>query len=734
MKRWSALALGGLLACGSEAPPPAVITGTDLLADPALLVERSRSPHALSAELAALTPQNGVLWTRDPPLPASAWVPVENVPARWRSLLDRYPGRQLWRTRQAVRTSNDGGEPWIYLDGEKLPRLNELSLPVPEHVVWYVPKSGSLLSAGATAPEGVVLRRRAEAAKVFGRAHADLAEEHWAPRRHALGEVSRPAILLPPPGRVVLELGTLQAERVDFAVGHGAQDLSLVDGDVARGEASLGDGFRLALEVQPAGEEPQRVWSAELRPPESNAAWLDVSVDLSAFRGRSCRLHLVSEALGESAFDLALWSSLRLRGGEPAPPERPHVVLVVLDTLRADALGAYGQEPSRTPRTDAWIAERGVVVNDVVSTAAWTLPATTSLFTGLATHQHRVQRAIDVLPSSGPPTLAELFAAGGYETRALTAGGYLRPAFGLDRGFDRYETLELRSAAWQPTLDWLGTRESSAPVMLLVHTYWVHAPWPWDERYLAPDYDGPLAGEDVDYDNVMEPYWDGDLPLDEVRDGAALRALYDALLAELDTHLGRLLDSLEAQLGEEGLVVVITSDHGEALLEHGVLGHGQALWQELLSVPLIVRRASGQPGRLDTPASLIDVLPTLLAEAGLPRPEGLPGRELFAPGRVRDLRVAQLDDTHQAVLSEGRKLVLSSKEEVPTRLFDLSDDPEEARDLSESEPEWRAQLTQRLADFLAEFPPPSLSADETAGLDEATLAELRQLGYLSDEN
>jgi arylsulfatase A-like enzyme len=280
--------------------------------------------------------------------------------------------------------------------------------------------------------------------------------------------------------------------------------------------------------------------------------------------------------------------------------DRPDLVLVSVDTWRADRMSLYGHDRPTTPRLDAWAAERAAVFTRAVAPAPWTLPSHTSMLTGLDALGHGVNHP-SAAASYDLVTVAERLRAAGYFTAAVTGGGWLHPGYGLAQGFDRYRYWPARGRGreeWAAQAAALAgeLRSFRRPYFLFVHTYAVH-----DYRALPPDRE------------------DGD------PEALRLRR-YDRALTETDALLGPLLERLSG--GETA--VVVTSDHGEGLLAGEEPGHG-SLYEHTLRVPLLIsvpdRRGAGT-----TVASLartVDVVPTLLELSGLAVPPGMDGRSLL---------------------------------------------------------------------------------------------------------
>lgn len=297
------------------------------------------------------------------------------------------------------------------------------------------------------------------------------------------------------------------------------------------------------------------------------------------------------------------------------------VVLVVVDALRADHVGCYGGEDLGTPSIDR-LSREGVRFSNAVSQASWTRPSVASLMTGLYPSQHglidRLKLTDGKLTAAGLdpviPTLAEILAAGGYETAAFLGGNAnLKPLFGMDRGFAHF--------AWRPTNDgsvlikdferWLAA-ERRELAFVYFHFMDVHNPLP---HVTVPD------------------RLDHGLDLDLLDKSAnELRSHYATSIRKVDEHVGGLLHALESDEGWRNTWVIVTADHGEELQDHGaMLAHGRTLYSELIRVPLVMRLPAGAFGGtvVDEAVQLIDVLPTVLDYLERPAVE-VTGRSLMS--------------------------------------------------------------------------------------------------------
>jgi arylsulfatase A-like enzyme len=743
-------------ACGDAEPVPDRSTpGVVHLRPGDSLLERLESArlpsipaHNLPADVASLLGDDVRV---EAPVPALAWQRVEAMPPEWSSALAGQGRGHLWWARSPILLVEGAPEPVVRVRGEPVSRWEFGDVaPMPDDFAGWFRGQRMVLAVSEQVPQQVSLVGTVSAVSEFGRMERGRALHGQDPvpaglvTRIALGDVKRSALLVPAPGVVEFAPVRLVADRLHVAVGVAADAWVLIDGVVQR-RRKVSDGVRFAVEVVVHDEggvassgmsgagRPQRIWSGVVSAAEVGMGWVEAEVDLSRWRDEVIALRLVTEpatavgAAGDAVHDYALWADLRLRGGAVLEPRRPNVVLIDIDTLRADRMAAYGAQRETTPGLDAWASERAVTYTDSVSAAPWTLPSTVSFLTGLAVHQHGVDDASDAL-GRGAATLASILASAGYETRAIAGGGYLRPDYGCDAGFERYETRDAKDLDWTSALDFVRTRDSERPFFLFLHTYSVHAPYAFDERWADPGYDGVLRRIEVDTGTVFEPWHRGELDLGE-EDGRYIEALYDGLVSQMDREVAGFLRSLRGLVPEGELMVVLTSDHGEAFLEHGHLGHGVSLYDEQLRVPLIVEYPDGLTGTSDVPASGVDLLPTVLQAVGLAVPDGLAGRSLREVSGDA-VRVAQSGEDLRAALSGGFKLIENRADPGAGELYELTSDAGELVDLSAQDTARVEALRRRLEWFLGAHPTPEggHAVDNTAG--RAVLEELRALGYL----
>ena len=468
---------------------------------------------------------------------------------------------------------------------------------------------------------------------------------------------------------------------------------------------------------------------------------------------------------------LALGALAPLACGKPAPRG---VVLVVIDTLRADHLGAYGYRRETSPVLDALAAD-GTLFSDAVAPSPWTLPSISTLMTSLYPSVHGASEATQSRGRRGPDadltsvlsrshtTLAEILQERGFRTAAFIQGAYPSAVFGMDQGFDRFadnETPGLRFDV-EAVLRWL---EDEAPERFLVYLHIgdVHSPYtvPFraancrraavderaralceeHERYQAYDFSPGYRGRiDGSRENLLELKRRGRRP--RKADLQRLVDLYDRSIAYTDEWIGRLIDGLRGSGLYDETIVVVTSDHGEEFFDHGGLEHGRTYFEEMMRVPLIVRvPGMGRGVVVDTQVGLVDVLPTLLDLLEIEHSQALQGRSVAAAIRGEEIEphVYHGEASHLprsgAIRGQGWKFVYSDG--AADLLFDLRNDPAERRSLCpvqvarcralrDQASAWRRRAAERRTAL-------QLSGDELGEIDDTTRERLRALGYLDD--
>ncbi len=475
---------------------------------------------------------------------------------------------------------------------------------------------------------------------------------------------------------------------------------------------------------------------------------------------------------------------------EQQPPTGRNVIVIVVDTLRADHLGVYGYERYPTsPGLDRWAA-RGAVFDNAFSTSSWTLTSFGSIVTGQLPSRHgaglRVYLDEDsnladappaaVTETSAPaaateetaddpgaaadlyigldeslPTLAGVFAEAGYATGAVTNNVFLDPRFGVSRGFQSYDHLPRdgrrgrhADEAVDDALAWIDDR-GQAPFFFLLHLMDPHAPYeaPGQHggRFSAPliaQIDGRFPGTELRTlrrtVRRQRPGWELSVQIQQ--------AVYDEEIAFMDGELDRFFTGLDGRGLFEDAVIIFTADHGEEFWDHRRFGHGRSMFSEVVRVPMIVWGTEVVPGRVATPASLVDVMPTTLEAAGSRAPDDLAGESMWpvivqprasTAARGRQARPLYLERTRaqgdlMAIVRWPLKAILNDNTGSMS-LYDLVADPRERNDLASTDRD-------RVRQLIGELNAALLAAEQGAGergvvtLDDEVMRELRALGYV----
>ena len=395
--------------------------------------------------------------------------------------------------------------------------------------------------------------------------------------------------------------------------------------------------------------------------------------------------------------------------GTPSAEVAPrHVLLVTIDTLRADRVGAYGYEKARTPHLDA-LAAAGLRATGAYATAPVTLPSHASMLSGRYPPGHGA-RHNGVAMGEGVPTLATVLKAAGFATGAFVSAFPLDRRFGLAAGFDVY-----------------GDR-------------WARGPdgRPADERAGQLTVDEALAWRRTTGDartflwvHLFEPH----APYGDAASGRPLSDRYDDEIAEADRQVGRLLDGLGAARADT--LIVVTADHGEAFGEHGEIGHSLFVYDTTLQVPLILAGPGAARGLLPDPVSLVDIAPTVLAATGVSAPAPLDGEVLRQdrgllprgepPRTLYAETMAPFEDFGwsplRAVRAGAMKYILAPSPE----LYDLAADAGETTNLVATRQADAARLKGAVATFASPAAPRAATA---GGVTPDDRRRLQSLGYL----
>jgi choline-sulfatase len=400
----------------------------------------------------------------------------------------------------------------------------------------------------------------------------------------------------------------------------------------------------------------------------------------------------------------------------------PNLLLITIDTLRADHLGAWGYERPTSPGIDE-LARESVVFDDAHTHSAWTLPSLASLMTSLYSSTHACWELESSLGASFT-TLAEILSGHGYVTAAVANHVFLAPKYGLHQGFQHYdqelveEGIGFHQRVTSPRVTqkataWLeGRRDGGDPWLLWVHYFDPHKAYKRHE-------------------GISERFG-VDRPVD----------LYDGEIRFTDRAIHQLLRQLEALGLARDTIVVVWADHGEEFGDHGGKYHGRTLYREMTRVPLIIRAPGFQHRVVTDAVRSVDVLPTLLELMGLPAHPDAEGRSLvptmngvsldplpvFSELRIKFSR-------HADSLTLGRWKLIRGRPGLRPHLFDLESDPLEKTNLAAEHPGICERMVAEIkamqgaaAEKAARYGPA-----EELDLSEDEIEALRRLGYLSDE-
>ena len=370
---------------------------------------------------------------------------------------------------------------------------------------------------------------------------------------------------------------------------------------------------------------------------KEDRAWIDFDADLRRYAGRDVTLELSASLVGLPAdrrsANLIAWGPVNIANGPEEDrtnreeERRPNILFILVDTLRHDHLTPYGYRRDTSPEIARRLAARGTVVEDAYSQAPWTLPSVVSFMTGRYPGELLGADLATYGVPEGVPTLAEMLSALGYETGGFIANPTLHAGAGFGRGFRTFHAPPAE-VSWMldkhaddlnaRVLPWLSAYQNQErPFFLYVHYIDPHDPYMNPDMVdgykspFMPEYKGPIAGDWV------HGIYGGKLQLgDPEADVAHIRALYDNEIRYVDRHIGQLLAAIDPKVLANTLIV-LTSDHGEELYDHGGWKHGQTLYEEQIHVPLIVRWDGHVPAgkRLGGAVSLLDLVPTLMMAA-----------------------------------------------------------------------------------------------------------------------
>lgn len=436
--------------------------------------------------------------------------------------------------------------------------------------------------------------------------------------------------------------------------------------------------------------------------------------------------------------NLTLFSVIILTGLSCGGRERINVLLILVDTVRADHFGCYGYERDTTPCIDS-LARAGTLALNCYGQSSWTLPAMTTILSGTTPVEHGAGRREGIFYGVSPrlPWLPHSFHSEGYRTSAFFNVMFMNEDFGFHRGFEHFDCQgvasgnSLRKAG--PTVDdflsWLDSTDPDKPFFSAVHFYDPHIPYsppsPWNALYTDPGYEGEYG----------ETWGTGIAEMNRVNSGETvpaeadlqnLMALYDGEIRYTDHEIGRMLSELRERGYGENTLIILVGDHGEEFLEHSGIEHGRTLYQEITGVPMILAGPGFTGGTTITaPTAQLDVAFTAAMAAGIDFPMGEYSRNLATEIASRDIPASGVLWREQgdlvSVVREGIKLIWSVEDDS-LECYDLANDPLEKNIIDHDSDLFNAAGYYRAT--------PAVVTAQRIDYGESVARELRNLGYI----
>ncbi len=561
--------------------------------------------------------------------------------------------------------------------------------------------------------------------------------EPW--RYYVAGNETRPAVPLPAPGKLALEIASPWEEiLLGFALIRTAPEWT---DDTTT--------FQIAYERSGKTIECGEVTLS----PKTNVedqAWVDLRVkrDPSGADGKPGRLIVTFERRpsenavdqgAETGHDLPLVAQ-PIFHGEIAENRRPrNVILVSLDTLRGDHLSSLGYNRNTSPHLDRFGWENSNFVN-AVAQASWTLPSHITMLTALYPSTHGIFSEIQSIRDV--ETVASAMARHDYQTKAIVDGGFLSPEFGFPLGFDSYEDYDHNGfAKVMPSAEKWLRENGDRPFFLFLHTYDTHAPYrppkEYRDAFPIPRGVSPELLEEIPENFVF---------LRETLDKAEQNPLsppdleylvnmYDASIRYVDDQMQHLFDLLKGLDLWDNTMIIVTSDHGEKFMERGKLGHGYSLYEEIVHVPLMMRVPDLEGlGEVDSVVEVVDIAPTILDWAGV-EPLTIAQGDSLLPTLRRlswtDRPAFSEEPDSVAYRMKNLKFIRWGNSESGLKLYDLGKDPGERTDLASEMPDTVTEMKGVAETFREQNR--DLGKDltsESTELSEGLSEELANLGYL----
>ncbi len=513
------------------------------------------------------------------------------------------------------------------------------------------------------------------------------------------------------------------------------------------GAAKTGEPMDFRLEV---GTEEDPAAHRAFRVRTDDGKWIEKTVSVGELRAHGNRVTLRAE--GHHPDRPGMLGRVEVLEPEPAERKAPNLLLIVIDTLRADRLSCYGYDASTSPRIDRF-AEGAVRFENAIPQCSWTLPSVASILSSRYPAEIQVQWGRNYAIPADVRMPAEVLREDGFSTACVFGNGILDIEWGFERGFDMFTLangLELTAdEITDRALDWLDTHRDDR-FFLYLHYIDPH------DGYEPPAAKNPFVRGEKDAVPAtrIDDLFTGKAELEGPEELEQIRRLYDGEVFFADREIGRVLDRLDRSGLAEDTIVVMTSDHGEELLEHGGWRHGLNLYAEQARVPLLIRYPDGRfAGRvIDSTVELLDVMPTLLDAAGLLEDDApYSGRSLMPLLEGKEQRGPAFAETRAngprrlAVTDGTWKLIRFDKDEPyrrpsdtlyqriirdyeATELYEIRQDPTEHTNRADAEP----AHVERLGALLDEFVERTRANASVSpqGMDRETRERLRRLGYI----
>lgn len=500
------------------------------------------------------------------------------------------------------------------------------------------------------------------------------------------------------------------------------------------------------------------IFSRDVAGGRKDACWLDQEIDLSKYSGEKVDLRFKALAnpknqAGKTRI-MAGWSHLRIIETIPvtrnlSSKDRPNVILMVLDTQRADHLSCYGYHRDTSP-TLSQFAEQGILFENAISQSSWTWPATASILTGLYPYGHGVTNDESSFLVNSIVTLAEILEENHFTTFGLSGNPLISKDKNFDQGFATFIEVPWARAEHlnHRFLKWLD-RNKKLQFFAYLHYMDPHDPYRAPGEYydmFDPDYKGKYnfrKGNDVR--NAVNPLWKainyGLLDIEYTgRDIEHLAALYDGEIRYWDNQFSILLESLKELNILNKTIIVITSDHGEEFLEHGKLKHRIQLYDETIKVPLVIWFPDIIEGkRIPEQVETVAIYATLCKMLGIEIPKDIQGESLLPGINAKSRNSHAYSQTEHAFIF-GRETV--TKNSVRTRewklihtpseneyeLYDLLEDNGELKNLFGSHLGIENDLKSKLEEWVSKTK--KIMPETRRGIDQQTMKKLRSLGYI----